>query len=411
VGPTCGDVSLALTRLCADEALCVSPVLDSGMPPRRHSPTRRFSSGPLLALSAGCLLGCPQFRSDDFSALGSGDQGPSVFEDGGSNGTGGSGGDLGSTDVPPDGQDVGGAGGAGGAPVSEPAAPAVVSSSPANGATGVAADAVLTLTFSEAMNTSAVEAAYSSNDLPASSVTFSWSAGDTVLQIAPNQPLTLTAGSSPVTTVARRYAFEIGTAAVDRDGEALPRFSSSFTTLRAISQTLDALQDRSLTGNYRSDNVYGNNSCQELDSTTTCIGDSSNGNSTYRGFVTFDLSALPAQIQALSAAQLSMSIDTIRGTPFATLGNLLADHVRFDSIDLEAFQSGALGSAITVSSSATAGSQLSLDVLTPVQSDLAARGHSQFRFHFGTDTDSNDAGDLIEVLSTTEELAVTYLVP
>jgi len=295
--------------------------------------------------------------------------------------------------------------------VSVPGAPAVVSVSPSNGATGVAADAVVTLTFSEPMNTSAVEAAYGSSELPAGSVSFSWSEGDTVLQVAPNQPLTQAIGRSPATTVAQRYALEIGTAAVDLDGDALPSFSSNFTTLRQISQTLNALQDRSLTGNWRSDDVYGNNSCQELDSTTTCIGDSSNANSTYRGFVTFDLSGLPAQIQELSAAQLSMSVDTIRGSPFAVLGSLVAEHVSFASISLDAFEAPALGSVINVSSAATAGTQLSIDVLAAVTDDLPARAHNQFRFRFSTTTNSDDAGDLIEVLWTTETLAVTYLTP
>jgi hypothetical protein len=41
---------------------------------------------------------------------------------------------------------------------------------------------------------------------------------------------------------------------------------------------------------------YGDNSCQESDPDhATCVGDSSNGNSIYRGFVTFDLSGLPAE--------------------------------------------------------------------------------------------------------------------
>lgn len=150
---------------------------------------------------------------------------------------------------------------------------------------------------------------------------------------------------------------------------------------------------------------------QELDSETTCIGDSSNGDSTYRGFVTFDLSGLPDQLQELSAAQLSMIIHTIRGTPFTALGTLVAEHVRFDSISLAAFESAALGPAIDVSSSATTGAQLIVDVHSPVQDDLPARGRSQFRFRFTTLTDSNGAGDLIETDWPTEQLAVTYLIP
>jgi hypothetical protein len=292
-------------------------------------------------------------------------------------------------------------------------APTIVEVSPSDGATGVPVTAVVTLTFSEPMNTAAVQAAYSSGELPASSVTFSWSAGNTVLQIAPNQPLTLATGTSPATTTAKHYAFEIGTGAVDQGGDALAPFSSGFSTLRAVTQTLGAVQDRSLTGNWRSDDVYGDNSCTQSGSTTTCIGDSSNSNSTYRGFVTFDLSALPAQTEGFSTAQLGMSVDNMRGSPFADLGSLLVEHVSFDSISLDAFNSAALSSPISLSSSATlgVGAQLDFDVLSPAADDLPALGRSQFRFRFTTGTNSDDSGDLIEVLWATEKLTVTCLIP
>lgn len=390
-------------------------MLDSRMPLRRRSIEGRFWSGPLLALSASCLWGCPQLLSDEFSVLRSSPDpsavDPSILDSG--NATGGSSGAAGSagaTNQPPDPLNTSGTGGAGGTPVPVAGAPSVVSVSPSNGARGVAANAVVTLTFSEPMNTSAVEAAYRSSDLPAGSLSFSWSNADSVLQITPTQPLIHATGTHPDTAVARSYAFEIGATALDRTGEALPRFSSSFSTLREITQTLPALQDRSLTGNWRSDDLYGENSCQ-FDSTTTCIGDSSNENSTYRGFVTFDLSDLPTPIETLSAAQLSMTIDSIRNTPFAGLGSLVADHVTFDSISLDAFGAVSIGSVIQLSSSASAGAQLSASVLSAVQTDLPTRGHSQFRFRFSTTTDADDIGDLIEVLWTTEQLTVTYLTP
>jgi hypothetical protein len=383
------------------------------MPLRRWSLEGRFWSGPLLALSASCLWGCPQLLSDEFSVLRSSPdlstEDPSILDSG--DGTGGSAGAAGSAgNEPPGPLNTSGAGGAGGPPVTVAGAPSIVSVSPSNGATGIAANAVVTLTFSEPMNTRAVEAAYSSSDLPAGSLSFSWSNGDSVLQIAPTQPLLRATGTNPDATVARSYAFEIGTTATDQSGEALPRFSSSFSTLREITQTLPALQDRNLTGNWRSDDLYGENSCQ-FDSTTTCIGDSSNENSTYRGFLTFDLSDLPAQLQTLSAAQLSMTIDSIRNAPFAGLGSLVADHVTFDSISLDAFGAVSIGSVIQLSSSAAAGAQLSASVLSAVQTDLPTRGHSQFRLRFSTTTDADDIGDLIEVLWTTEQLSVTYLVP
>jgi len=391
-------------------------MLDSWMPPRRRSLGSRSCSGPLLALWASCLWGCPQLLSDDFGTLGGSpdlSEDPPVLD---SNGTGGTSGSSGSSGTGGSSGSAGtagsssGSGGTGGTPVSVVGAPSVVSVFPNDDASGVAADAVVTVTFSEPMDIGSVQDAYSSTDLPASSVTFTWSAGDTVLQIAPNQPLTLAAGTDPGAVTPRSYSFEISAAAQDPAGDALPRFSSSFTTLRRITQTLLALEDRTLTGNWRSDDIRGNNSCEELESTayTTCIGDSSNDNAIYRGFVTFDL---PAQIQDVTAAQLGMEIHTIRGTPFAALGTLLAERVSFDSINLIAFDSAALGSPINVSTSASEGAQLSVSVLSSVQDDLAVRQRSQFRFRFSDLTDSNLAGDLIETSSNTQTLELTYLTP
>ena len=209
------------------------PVLDSGMPLRRRSLEPRFRSGPLLALAASCSLGCPQLLSDEFMVLANPDQ--NGEDPPGSAGSTGASGSAGSAGNGGSGQAAAGSGGTGGSLVSVPGAPSVVSVSPSNGASGVAANAVITLTFSEPMDKSAVEGAYSSSTLPRGSVSFSWSGGDTVLQITPNQPLARATGSSP-TTAARVYAFELGTAAVDLEGEALPRFSTSFTTLRELTQ-------------------------------------------------------------------------------------------------------------------------------------------------------------------------------
>ena len=343
-------------------------------------------------------------------------QDPSVLDASGGNGTGGAAGGAGSagstgsggTTSPPN-ENAAGTGGAGGTPVSVPGAPSVVSVSPPNGATGVAAETAVTLTFSEAMEPSSVQSAYSSSDLGL--VDFNWSLGNTVLQIVPKQPLARALGTDPATTAALSYTFQIGTAALDAQGEALPRFTSSFSTQREIQQTLVALQDRSLTGNWRSDDTYGNNSCQESDvDHTTCIGDSSNANAVYRGFVTFDLSALPTPTPALSAAQLEMTIDLVRGSPFAFLGTLVAEHVRFDSISLVAFNAAALGTVINVTSSATPAA-LSTNVLSSVQEDLSARGYSQFRFRFSIFTNSDGSGDLVEVLGPSEKLTVSWLIP
>src|SRR6187401_652895 len=97
--------------------------------------------------------------------------------------------------------------------------------SPDNGATGVAADAVVTLTFSEPMNTQRRAEHLCLERSAGGRGQLRMVRGDTLLQVTPNQPLSLAAGSSTTTTLARRYAFEIGASALDLDGDALPRLA------------------------------------------------------------------------------------------------------------------------------------------------------------------------------------------
>jgi hypothetical protein len=126
----------------------------------------------------------------------------------------------------------GGTAGTGGAP--DTTRPQILDVAPFNGQTGVASNAKVVVTFSEAMNQTAVRNAYSSSALLPAQVTFSWNAAGTILTITPNNPLAYASGSS-LTTPATAYAFQIGTGATDLAGNPLAAaFSSSFTTLRRI---------------------------------------------------------------------------------------------------------------------------------------------------------------------------------
>ena len=79
-------------------------------------------------------------------------------------------------------------GGTGG--VADTTRPTIVSVSPANGATGVRANANIVVTFSEPMDpVRRLRTAYQSADIPNAGVTFGWSADDTVLTIDPNSDL------------------------------------------------------------------------------------------------------------------------------------------------------------------------------------------------------------------------------
>lgn len=99
-------------------------------------------------------------------------------------------------------------GGTGPTPAPDPA-PELVASAPAHGATGVAVDTNIVLTFSEAMDRASVEAALSIT--PAVTCAFTWSSSDTVLTCDPSTDLAL----------ATAYTVTVATSATDAGGTAL----------------------------------------------------------------------------------------------------------------------------------------------------------------------------------------------
>ena len=117
------------------------------------------------------------------------------------------------------------------------APPQVVDIEPAEAATGVLADANIIVTFSEAMDTTATEAAFGTANL--GPVAFSWSDGDTVLTINPSSNLAYAAGNNPDIVEANEYTFSIAQTATDTAGNALEeQVLSNFFTARAITETL-----------------------------------------------------------------------------------------------------------------------------------------------------------------------------
>lgn len=362
------------------------------------------------------LVACPQLLEDDFQKLppeplvGSAGADPGVGAGGaaagGQGGTGGAGGGgvAGSA--------AAGSGGSAGSASIDPTTAVLVTSVPADGALGVPADTDIVLTFSAPMDTASVRAAYSSASLPAAQMSFAWSDGDTVLRIVPAAALEVVSGSDPGAVVARQYALDITAQARDKAGNALAPVHVGFSVVRSLTQALGAVQDRDLTGNWRTDDSYGLAFCEEAD-TTFCMGDTpAAGYLGYRGFLTFDLTALPADLLELSAAELSMTVADKYGTPFTDLGNLRCEHVSFGNIiGGEAFDSTALSAPRTLATQGDIDSRFSLDVLGEVQVDRAVRSRSQFRLSFASDSDSDAVSDMLILNWTSAFLTVTYLAP
>lgn len=345
------------------------------------------------------LTACPQLLDDSFE---SGLRQPNLLaapDASAGAGVGGSG-EAGVTD-----NGTAGAGGAGAAPATGTAP--VVASVPADGARGVLPDAEVVFTFSAPMDTRSVEAAYVSAELPATAVSFAWSAGDTVLRVRPNAPLQIKSGAGSTLVNPASYVIDLGSAARNKAGLALVPKHLNFTVVRAITQQRNAIQDRDLTGNWRNNDSYGSSYCERVD-TTICIGD---GQGSYQGFITFGLDDLPSDVVSIAAAELSATVQLIVGDPFAALGALRLEQVTFSSVGNEALAAPALAASKTLSTSAVSAERMSADVLTEVRSDWGTRPRSQFRLFFDTATNSDAVADQVICDWTSAHLTLTYWVP
>jgi hypothetical protein len=144
------------------------------------------------------------------------------------------------------------------------------------------------------------------------------------------------------------------------------------------------------------------------------------GERVYRGFMSFDLSGIPAGANILSA-QLRFWQGQLVGDPYGKLGTLLMKHVDFDgSLDTTDFDGPELGSAILATHTSpdewydvTSGT-----IATWIRDDLAAsRARFQVRLQFSPETDDGTTTDYASFESgnntfgtgNVPELIVTYL--
>lgn len=306
-------------------------------------------------------------------------------------------------------------------PPSDTGVPKITSVQPASGATGVAADANIVVTFSEKMDRAATQAAYQSADLPAGSVTFSWNDKSTALTVRPNAPLTYATGDDPGAVVAKQYSFAITNTAKDAAGNTLPFTQSGFSTFKQIGVALNS--QPTLDGDVG--RAYGVYRYEE----DILVGDAAD-NTSSRGFLSFDLSSVPAEVAGtqvlkaeLSAYYWSYSIGGL-GTPYTTLGGQInLEHVSYGGTLVgSAYDTPTLSDLGLFTKFETPFGHVAKNVLGAVQDDLAKRGErgerSQYRLRFPQETDNDSANDSVEFRAGeawSEQkqplLKLTYLLP
>ena len=294
-------------------------------------------------------------------------------------------------------------------PPTDITAPSIVSITPASGATGVATDANIVVTFSEPMNQATTQASYHSSDLPAFDVTFSWNADSTVLTINSKSGLIYT-------STGKTHTFFLE-GATDLAGNVLPLASSSFKTFKQISTTVYSAA--TLDGDVRDDGQVNTSNL------TLRIGDDGIGGNGHHGYLSFDLGGLPPIGANLTSATLKVYQSSVVGSPYTDLvvaGNtLVLDHVYYGFTltpdDFNPTVYGDLGNTVSNIIRSPAIGSYSTSVLNALRADLNAhRAYSQYRLSFNRLRDGDKYYDMAFLASgdsatNKPSLEITYLIP
>jgi hypothetical protein len=287
-------------------------------------------------------------------------------------------------------------------------APLVVQISPTDGQTGVRADARLVITFSEPMNASATEAAFSSTDLPAHS--YSWDATGQVLTVTPTGGLAYATGTD-LSVSARSYSFVIGTGAADRAGNKLAQpFLAQFSTFRRLD--FSAAASAGLSGSL-SDN--GDVAIGDGFVYTNCLG--TTYDSEARAFLTFDIAPLPPGISEFESATLTLNAFALDSGQMFPTAPVAVSQVHFATLDFDTYMAAAAGELGTLSHD---GDVWTIDGATfrdGLAGDYADRGsngnRAQYRIRVMADTCEQRASFHLDADAPDEapKLAVRYLIP
>ena len=288
------------------------------------------------------------------------------------------------------------------------APPSVISTVPADMATGVAPEATIVVTFSKAMNQPSVESAWLSADLSASQVTFSWNAAGNVLTVTPMQllPVATGTGLDPSTVIAKAISYSIAATATDLMAQPLTSaLVTKFSTLRRLTDDVGSID--ALTQSVFNDGTV-------VSPPSGAVGKSDFTNVYSRVFASFQLPTLPTGA-TLEQATVSGVQGSTLGSPYTKLGNLKAQHVNFAQFDVNTFSATPLGNTIGDFSTNLTVETKSIDATAEVKDDyanLAARGgRSQYRLEFPLGTNNDGVKDFAYFTRTAFGLHLTYAVP
>jgi hypothetical protein len=281
--------------------------------------------------------------------------------------------------------------------------PTILSVSPADGETGVAADAPIVITFSEPMDKAATQVAYQSTDISPAAVTMSWNDAGDELTIVPNDPFEYAEGlSTDIDTLEPlSYAFTIGQAARDKAGNELEsELPVEFSTYRRLLH-LEYMMG-SMTARLRGSGgfILG----------TLLAGDDQDGDY-YWGVTSVALYDLPAGIEVFEEVVFNADQDEAVPDPFEGLGlgNLHVYDVAYSDIGT-AEDAPMLTDLGTLSTDAAAGWR-ELDVTAAVAEDYeAAEDLTQFALRFETETDTDGISEFAQ-FETDGGLLFTFLIP
>lgn len=308
-----------------------------------------------------------------------------------------------------------------GGPSTTAAAPTILYTTPTTASFGNADTTQIVVKFSEAMDTLQTQGAYNSASVGIrqafGEVTYSWSEGNTKLTIIPNAPLTYNIAPA----LPMNYAYYISTAAKSAAGVNLAaQFNSNFNTyVKHLNETYYSKYSEEYAGQ-----GGGLATVTMLPaSPLTRLGDAALLNSTYATWLTFDLAALPADLQKdniLSADLKVTQSGAPVGSPYTQL-NIGADKLTIHSL--------VYGPTVDVASeylptnvmaSNLDGIIMNGSVLSAVKDDWdnrTPRGHrSQYQLRFANYTDGDTANDYINIFSgdpvntvNRPKLTLTYL--